>query len=390
MKKEIIFVIGSLGVGGAEGHLVSVLPGLAARGLSVRLLTLTHKGALASVLEEKGISVVSVLSEKSSVIFQKLPNLLRRMIQIFQSVVGVARILKTQKKEDAAIVHFFLPEAYILGMIGATLAGFKGLRIMSRRSLKNYQKKRPGVAWCEKKMHAKTKMILGNSLPVVAQLAEEGVPVERLKLIYNGIDIERFNHVQSRNESRKNLNIAEDAFVMIIVANLIPYKGHVDLLDALNDIKSQLPDNWRLLCVGRDDGIGKSLKQKSEQLCVQDNILWLGSRSDIPDLLSMADVGLLCSHEEGFSNAILEGMAAGLPMIVTNVGGNAEAVIDGKTGYVVPARDGKALGQAILALVRDREKASALGMAGKARVIAHFTLETCVDAYVQMYESCLA
>lgn len=389
MKKNIIFVIGSLSIGGAEGHLVSILPGLAAKGWSVRVLTLTHKGVLAPVLEAKGIPVISVLKNQPLAITQKPPTLFRRVMRLVLCLVGMVRILKKQKKEKNVLVHFFLPEAYVLGMIGVLLAGFNGPKLMSRRSLNEYQKRRPGVAWFEKKLHSRTTLILGNSLAVVSQLAEEGVPADRLKLIYNGINLEPFNVVKMRDVARENLNIPKDALVMIIVANLIPYKGHADLLEALSQIKENLPNNWRLLCVGKDNGIGNTLEQKAEDLGLTKHILWLGSRSDVSDLLMLADIGLLCSHEEGFSNAILESMAASLPMVVTNVGGNAEAVLDGETGYVVPARDSRALAKAILALVNDPEQASTFGLAGKARVKAHFALETCVDAYAKLYEDCL-
>lgn len=389
MKKEIIFVIGSLSIGGAEGHLVSVLPGLIAKGWSVRVVTLTHKGVLAPVLEAKGIPVISVLKNQHLVLTQKLPALFKRVIRLVLCLVGVVRILKKQKKEKNVLVHFFLPEAYVLGMIGVLLAGFNGPKLMSRRSLNEYQKRRPGVAWFEKKLHGKTTKILGNSAAIIAQLIEEGVPSDHLRLIYNGINLELFNAVKTRDVARENLNIPKDALVMIIIANLIPYKGHADLLEALSQIKENLPNNWRLLCAGRDDGIGNILKQKAEDLGLVDHILWLGSRRDIPDLLTLADIGLLCSHEEGFSNAILEGMAASLPMVVTNVGGNAEAVLDGETGYVVPARDSKALANAILKLVNNPDTASAFGLAGKIRVKAHFSLESCVDAYAKLYEDCL-
>ena len=115
----------------------------------------------------------------------------------------------------------------------------------------------------------------------------------------------------------------------------------------------------------------------------------MGSRNDIPDLLSASDIGLLCSHEEGFSNAILEGMAAGLPMVVTDVGGNSEAVVNGKTGVVVPARQPAALGQAILELAKDSKRRKEFGGAGRARVEAEFSLEKSVEGYEEVYGSLL-
>ncbi len=140
-----------------------------------------------------------------------------------------------------------------------------------------------------------------------------------------------------------------------------------------------------MLCVGRDDGLGPTLAELARGLRLDGNIRLLGSRADIPALLASADIGILCSHEEGFSNAILEGMAAGLPMVVTDVGGNAEAVVDQETGFVVPAHDPAALGAAILALASNAELRKKLGKAARRRVETHFSLEQCVERYDALY-----
>tara|TARA_R110002072_G_scaffold728_4_gene5788 strand:+ start:264107 stop:264589 length:483 start_codon:yes stop_codon:yes gene_type:complete len=149
-------------------------------------------------------------------------------------------------------------------------------------------------------------------------------------------------------------------------------------------IKEALPEPWLVLCIGRDDGIGTCLQQEADSLGVGSNIRFLGSRSDVPLFLRLADVSILCSHEEGFSNAVLEGMAAGLPMVVTDVGGNAEAVLDGITGYVVPAHNPECLADALLkvALADDR---ALMGDRGRVRVAEKFSMSSCIDAYEALY-----
>jgi glycosyltransferase involved in cell wall biosynthesis len=180
--------------------------------------------------------------------------------------------------------------------------------------------------------------------------------------------------------------LAAETLVLVLVANLIPYKGHADLLRALAMARDRLADDWTLLCVGRDDGIGGELAALARDLGLGRHVRWLGHRDDGPALLAAADIGLLCSHEEGFSNAILEGMAAGLPMVVTDVGGNAEAVLDDDTGLVVPARDPTRLAEAIVALARDPARRQAMGAAGRRRVATKFTRQACVLAYERLYE----
>jgi glycosyltransferase involved in cell wall biosynthesis len=99
---------------------------------------------------------------------------------------------------------------------------------------------------------------------------------------------------------------------------------------------------------------------------------------------------MLCSHQEGFSNAVLEGMAASLPMIVTNVGGNAEAVLDGECGIVVPPSDPPRLAEAIARLAKSPELRTAFGGAARRRVTEHFSLESSVEAYDAMYRALLS
>jgi len=386
VKKNLIFVIGSLNLGGTERHLASLLPRLAAKGWSVQVLTLADRGILADALEKEGILVNCVLKDWHTQIKGRLPSLMGRLLQ---SVVCVCSLSSRLKVEKNAIIHFFLPEAYILGMFSAMLARFPGSKIMSRRSLNHYQQRRPLLGWIESKLHSKTTAISGNSLAVLKQLEEEKIPLAHLRLIYNGVDTEQFHSAQSRVDTRKKLKIEKDALVIIMVANLIPYKGHRDLFNALYQVKHSLPTGWRLLCVGQDrnDGFQVELISLTKELGLTENVLLLGSRNDIPDLLLSADIGVLCSHEEGFSNAVLEGMAAGLPMVVTNVGGNAEAILDKETGYVVEPRNPKALAAAIIGLVENPEIRSKFGRKAKQRVEQHFSWGACVKAYETLYEN---
>jgi glycosyltransferase involved in cell wall biosynthesis len=174
---------------------------------------------------------------------------------------------------------------------------------------------------------------------------------------------------------------------MIVVANLIPYKGHADLLDALQLARHRLPVGWRLLCAGSGAEHAESLSRMANGLGLGRQVLWLGSRSDVPDLLTASDLGLLPSHQEGFSNALLEGMAAGLPMIATNVGGNPEAICHGRTGYIVAPHSPTQLAEAIVDLAVDVGKRRRFGKRGRARVLQRFSLATCVANYDRLFSA---
>jgi glycosyltransferase involved in cell wall biosynthesis len=264
------------------------------------------------------------------------------------------------------------------------MLAFVPARIMSRRSLATYQRNHPLFARIERRLHPRMSLVCGNSQAVVAELCDEGIDPARLRLIYNGIDTAIFEHPFEKDDARSARGIASEATVFVIVANLIAYKGHADLIAAFSQIKSKLGDPWVLFCLGRDDGIAAQLQSQIDEAGLRDNIRLMGARSDVPDFLRLADIGILCSHEEGFSNAILEGMAAGLPMVVTNVGGNAEAVIDGQTGYVVPPRDSAALGKALLKMANNPHRV-AMGETGRQRVHELFSIGACIAGYEALY-----
>jgi glycosyltransferase involved in cell wall biosynthesis len=146
-----------------------------------------------------------------------------------------------------------------------------------------------------------------------------------------------------------------------------------------------------LLLAGRDqDRIQGRLRTQAKELGIARHVRWLGERRQVADLLRASDIGLLCSHEEGLSNSVLEGMAAGLPMIATSVGGNPEAVQHGLTGLLVPPRDSNVLGNAILELANDPDKRRAMGAAGRNRVADCFSLQACVARYEALYRALLA
>lgn len=373
--RKILYVIGTLNVGGAEKHVVSICKSLHERGWLPEVLCLDEAGVLADQLISNGISV-HVLQWRGKPI-RSVKTRLFRLIATYLSCINFMRAHKP------AIVHMFLPGAYIIGAVSALFSGIS-IRIMSRRSLNAYQKKYKFMKLFECVLHKSMSMILANSQAVYKNLIDEGVVEDKLRLIYNGIDMQLFEESHARQTIREEFNIPSEALVFLIVANLIKYKGHEDLIEAFAQIKNKIPQEWRLLCVGRDDGIGERLKMISDSQGLGPNVIWTGTRKDVTAIQAASDIGVLSSHEEGFSNALLECMASSLPMVVTDVGGNAEAVIDGETGLVVPAKNPYELGQALLTLALDRNRSN-MGRKGRNRIMNKFTMDICVERYELMY-----
>lgn len=375
-RPTLVVVVPSLQLGGTERHLCQILPRLAGRGWAPKVYTINAKGALAADLQAQGIEVrepplARFLSGGGS--------LARSVLRAISAVVFTAMIWRS----PPGIVHFFLPEAYLLGGLCA-LTRRKHRLVMSRRSLNDYQARYPYLAFVERWLHRRMTTILGNSRAIIEQLiGEEAVPPHKVHLIYNGIDASLFERRRSRQAARAALAIDARTLTLIIVANLIPYKGHADLLEALQRISPSLPEDWLLLCAGRMTPANATLVARAAQGGLAGHVRFLGERHDVPDLLAAADIGLLCSHQEGFPNSLLEGMAAALPMIVTEVGGNVEAV--GETAIIVPPHAPDRLGQAILELAADPARRRDLADAALRRVRQRFTLDRCVAAYDRFY-----
>jgi glycosyltransferase involved in cell wall biosynthesis len=371
---DILFIISGLQIGGSERQLALLASALAEDGMTVAVYSFVD-GPVRHQLEQRGIEVILPPGSYWRSSFGRA----------FAVALATLHLFWFMLHRRPRIAHFFLPAAYMVGAPLAWLARVP-VRVMSRRSLNTYQRS-DILRAVERLWHRAMHAILGNSRGVVDQLRAEGVAPDRLGLIYNGIDESRFAAAAPYAESRDSLGLPRAALIIGIVANLIPYKGHRDLFDALILAAPHLPPDWRLLVVGRDDGIGHTLQTQVQQHGLQDNVMFLGMRSDVAPILNASDIGVLCSHEEGFSNAILETMAAGLPMVVTKVGGNSEAVIDGETGFVVQARDCESLAAAIIRLAQDPALRAQFGAAGHQRVLEYFGLQRFVQSHRELYDA---
>jgi glycosyltransferase involved in cell wall biosynthesis len=370
---RVTVVVGSLKLGGCERHLSIVLPALHRRGFDIVVYTLTERGALADTIEAQGVQVIGALGRDRR--YMSLPRLVRGGLVMVNLILHILR-------HRPAIVHCFLPEACIVGGAAARLSGFKNV-VMSRRSLRDYQKQSPVMTRLEHMLLRRARAVLGNSRAVVNQLREERAPESRLGLLYSGVDLPPLT--ASPEALRRHEGIGADALVLGILANLHPYKGHLTLLEALASIAEALPTGWTLLCIGEDAGCRAALEAKTKELRLDGNVRFLGGRPEAVQYWQIVDVGLLVSTQEGFSMALLEGMAAAVPMIVTDVGGNSEAVIDGACGQIVPSGDAAALAQAILRYVHSQDLRRQHGEAAASRVRETFSLESCVSRYASLY-----
>jgi glycosyltransferase involved in cell wall biosynthesis len=370
-KSKILVVIGQLDRGGCERHVQEMTIALNQRGFECAVFAFRQGGELQESLEKSGVRVLSPAHRS-------------------RGWLGVCRtahcLWSNLSRERPDILHFFLPEAYLLGGL-VSFAAPSCIRLMSRRSLNHYQRKRWYARPLERFLHMRMDGVLANSQAVNRDLAAEGIPEGIRHVIYNGVRTLPAPGDARKINARRLLRVGEDQLVMVMVANLLPYKGHGDVLEALRSVRSRLPESWLVIMIGADRGLASDLKSTVAQFGLERHVRWEGVVTDVFPYLEAADLALNASHEEGFSNAVLEAMAAGLPQIVTNAGGNPEAITNGDHGLVVEPADPAGLGEAIASLANDAQKRLAMGRAARERARESFSVEATVSSYATLYTS---
>jgi glycosyltransferase involved in cell wall biosynthesis len=212
----------------------------------------------------------------------------------------------------------------------------------------------------------------------------EGFPAERVFVIPNGVDTARFAPLPDAASVRHEIGVGPTDPVVSIVAVLRPEKNHELFLDVVRRVTQQTADA-KFLIVG-DGPRREQLEQLAAELGVAASVRFLGTRDDVPRLLSTSNVFALTSHNEASPVSILEAMSVGKPVVATNVGSIGEAVSDGHTGYLVPSGDAAAFAQCVVELVENPLRAQAMGVAAREAVVARWS----VDAMVRGYERLIA
>lgn len=392
MKEEagltkILYVIGTLDIGGAERHLTEVVKRLDRDRFQPYICALSEGGALQAEVEAAGVPVIVIG-------FRGFSFGLRRLFQKgavrtspFKIFGMLRKMYRFMKEEKFDIVHGYLFWAYIIGTLVARAAKVPVV-IASRRSLGHFKAKKIHYLFIERIVNRKTDLIIANSEAVKADvIRQEKVSPGKIIVIHNGIEAAPYEKPVDTAAKRKELGIPPNASLIGVIANLIHYKGHKYLIEAAATVQKVVPDA-RFLLIG-EGPMRQTIETQIEELGLAENFILAGTRRDVVELLAAMDISVLPSLEEGFSNTILESMAAGRPVVATAVGGNPEAVVDGVTGFLVPPRSSEALAQAILGLLGDREKAGSMGRAARERVRQEFTMGKMVGEMEAVYDKIL-
>jgi glycosyltransferase involved in cell wall biosynthesis len=376
-KPVILFTIGTLGLGGAEKQMVLLIQNLVRLNYKCNLFVLEPFGALEKYLKNLNFKIYYGGYSSAKPLFLKLISLFRAQFRLF-------RVIRAMKP---GVIHAYLPLTNFMGAFTGRILNVP-LIITSKRALGNHQERNWGWRFFDMAAFRFSHCVTVNSKAVGEDtLKRDKGNASKIKLIYNGLDFSHFNNDTGfRLKIRKELGIIPDINLIITVANLIPYKGHVELIKAATLVVRR-HSNTVFLLVGQDRGIRKNLEKLVQQLGLVDHIIFLDQRHDIPELLAASDISVLPSHEEGFSNVVLESMAAGLPVVATRVGGNPEAIVDGMTGWLVTPQNPEELAYKIVDLLNDPQKARRWGKHGEKRIKENFLVEKMVDRHLQLYNT---
>ena len=205
-------------------------------------------------------------------------------------------------------------------------------------------------------------------------------------MIPNGVDTAAFDRAAPL--SRAALGLPADAHLALAIGRLDVQKGLPYLLEAAARVAAVRPD-WHLALVGDGPERSAVLARVAGDPVLAGRVHWLGKRDDVPSLLRTADLLVLASLWEGMPNVVLEAMAAGRAVVATDVEGTEELVVPGRTGWLVPPRDGPALAAALLEAAADPERRRRYGATGRARVDAEYTPDRVVDAYERLWAAIL-
>lgn len=298
------------------------------------------------------------------------------------AVKGAFHLRRFLKQQNIQIVQTFFESSDIwAGFVTKVLSGAK--LIWSRRDMGILRTRKHEVAY-------RLMAGLPDAVFAVSELVrqhcieEDGIAPDRVQTIYNGLDLSDWGTPSPSGTPK-------DRRLVTTTGNIRHVKGHDVFIKAAASIVPQFP-NVRFSIAGGvlEPAYFSELQALIQNLKLGDYFHFAGGVTDLYEHLSAADIFVLPSRSEGFSNAIVEAMAASLPVVATNVGGNAEAVENGVSGFVVPSDDPQALAGAIMKLLADPERAIAMGAAGKQRVAEKFTIEAMMKQTTETYTKLLA
>lgn len=367
--RTILFVCDFNGHGGTQTHLMSLFTAMDRNLHRPWLATLNLEQDLARRLRTIDVEVTNL----------GLAGALR-----LRTVGAVRALAGEASRRGVDLIHGYLFSGNLVAAAISTLSGIPCMT--SVRNIDIWKKRRHRVA--SSLAHRKARHVLFNSIAVRQQVARrEWIEESKTSIIQNSVVDPREKADTKQTPAGLGFSGEPGGPIVVCVASLRRKKGHTNLLAGFKLVRNRIP-GARLLLVGEGPE-RESLRRETEQAGLAHAVVFAGYREDVRAILARCDLFVLVSLEEGMPNALLEAMAAGLPSVVTNVGGNAEALADGTTGYLVPGGDPAVLAARMIEILLNPDLRRMLSEAARRRYETLFTLDKMTNAYQALYERLL-
>lgn len=354
---HICHIVLSLEPGGLENGVVNVVRGLDPREFRSSVCCLQRVGAFAGRLAA-GVAVTAMDLQPGNHPWM---------------AVRIARLLRAWHVD---IVHTRNAESFFYGVVAARLAGVRAV-IHSEHGREFPEK--PLRAWLQRQLLRHVDFAFTVSRQLKSDLERElRVPASRFEVLYNGVDVERFQYQRTHGPAPD----ASQSLLIGSVGRLVPVKNYALLLQAVARL-AKAP-SCRLLLIGEGPERA-TLEQLAAQLGLASRVVFAGHRDDVPQLLEKVDIFVLPSLSEGMSNTLLEAMASGLPVVASDVGGNREVIDPERTGLLFPSGDVAALTGQLERLLESGELRARLGDAAALRVGIEFSMQAMLARYTELY-----
>jgi len=310
---------------------------------------------------------------------------------IFSSMIKLINLLKTEHYD---IIHSQGARADFYARVAVKLSG-RNTKVINTIAMlvdgydSRWMKK---IIYCLldriSEKYADKFIVVSNALKK-ALISSHNIPGKKINTIYNGIELQSYGNFNTNcsRETRKDLGISDNTFLIGAIGRLVWQKGFEYLLLAFPEIISAYPQS-RILIVG-DGPLREKLESLCERLNLKDKIVFTGFMNNIKEILSAIDLLAVPSLLEGFPMITLEAMAMAKPIIATNIDGINEQITNGENGILVPPKDPKAIANAVIKLIDNKETAKNMGLAARRKVEQNFSVEKMVLETEKVYLSLL-
>ena len=365
MSRRLLHIIPTLDRGGAEKQLTLLVGRLLPEEFDVHVCALSRGGPLEAELAARNVpcSVIGKNWKVDPLAYRHLKRHIDRL------------------RPD--LVHTWLFAANSYGRTAALFSGVDRI-VASERCVDRWK------TWYElaidRFLARRTSRIVVNSQGVRDFYVQRGLPDDRFVVIPGGVPPAAPSNVL-REDLLRELGLPSNARLIGAVGRLWPQKRIDDLIWAA-DLLKVIRDDVYLLIIG-EGPLRRRLQRFRRQVRIEDKVCFLGQRDDVSRLLPHFDLLWLASGYEGLPNSIMEAMAAGLPVVATDIPGNRDLVVTGETGFLVPLGDRAALARYAKKILDDAQLARRLGQAGRKRVLSQFSVEQMVVRHVALYRELL-